>query len=80
MYFVFIFKTIHKSVSRANGEITWKEISILFSRNFLDSLRNIEKRLINTVASIQSRKKKMDFDDYVEYLMGISNKILLSQY
>ena len=75
MYFVFIIKTRYKSVSRDNGKITREEIC-----DYLASRRNVEKRLINTEVSIQSRKKNMmDFDYYEEYLKSIWNKILLLQ-
>ena len=44
MYFVFIIKTRQKPVSRDNDKIARKEISILFSCDYLTSRRNAEKR------------------------------------
>ena len=41
MYFVFIIKTRHKSTSRGNSKITRKEISKLFSCDYLTIRRNV---------------------------------------
>ena len=70
MYFVFIIKTTHKSVSRGNNKITRKEMSKLFSWDYLN-IRRIKKN------DDEIKKKMMDFDYCEEYLTSISNKILL---
>ena len=70
MYFVFIIKTRHKSVSPGNSKITRKEMSKLsFAKMKLDEM--LEKKRI--------KKKMMDFDYRQNYLRSISNKILLWQ-
>ena len=70
MYFVFIIKTRHKSVSPGNSKITRKEMPKLpFAEMKLDEM--LEKKRIN--------KKMMDFDYRHNYLRSISNKILLWQ-
>ena len=70
MYFVFIIKTRHKSVSSGNSKITRKEMSKLpFAKVKLDEM--LEKKRI--------KKKMMDFDYRQNYLRSISNKILLWQ-
>ena len=76
MYFVFIIKIGHKSVSTYNGKITGKEIKKLFSCDYITSRQNVEKRLIDN-EPIQERI--MDFDYYEGYLTSISNKIFLWQ-
>ena len=63
MYFVFVIETRHNSVSRDNSKIVPKEMSKLFSCDYLTTRRN--------VATEERNKKMMDFN-CEEYLTSIS--------
>ena len=71
MYSVFVSKTRHNFVSRDNNKITRKEMSNLFSCDYLTICQNVAREERN------QEKKMMDFDYYEEYLTSITNKLLL---
>ena len=71
MYSVFVSKTRHNFVSRDNNKITRKEMSNLFSCDYLTIRQNVAREERN------QEKKMMDFDYYEEYLTSITNKLLL---
>ena len=81
MHFVFAIKTKHKSVSRGNSKIIRKEMSRLFSCNYLTICRNVT-RWDAKEAWVEKRgikKKMMNFYYCEEYLISISNKISIWQ-
>ena len=75
MYFVFVIKNRHNSVSRGNSKITRKEMSNLYRCDYLTIRQNVAREERKRKKS----KKMMNFDYYDEYLTSISNKILLWQ-
>ena len=72
MYFVFIIKTRHKSVSRDNDKITRKVISKLFSCNYLTSRWN-ERGDWSLVLKLQFNQEE---NDRFRLLWGIFNEYI----
>ena len=69
MYFVFVIKTWHKSVCRANSKITQNKLWKLFSFDYL----NIRRNVVSWDAREEKNKEK---DDGFLLLWGIFNKYI----
>ena len=69
MYFVFVIKTRHKSVSRGNSKFTRKEISKLISCDYLTIRQNVAREDAR-------EEKNQEKDDGSWLLWGIFNKYI----